>query len=128
MGDRPFRQAIAEKVRWYLGLDIDPEKQIIVIYESTEAMAAVMLAGAYYLFADISSVGYDTDIEFTNYLIKEIGVAVVPGSSFFCRPEDGQRFIRFCFSKTTETFERARKRLLKLQPTLRTRDLIHSRS
>lgn len=43
-GDRPFRQAIAEKVRWYLGLDIDPEKQITVTCGSTEAMAATMLA------------------------------------------------------------------------------------
>ena len=74
--------------------------------------------GAYYVFAAISGFGYKTDIEFTNYLIKEIGVAVVPGSSFFCLPEDGQRFIRFCFSKTTETLESARQRLLKLQPTL----------
>jgi aminotransferase len=38
--------------------------------------------GAYYTLADISSFGYQNDIEFTNYLIKEIGVAVVPGSSF----------------------------------------------
>lgn len=43
-GDRPFRQAIAEKVRWYLGLDIDPERQITVTCGSTEAMAATMLA------------------------------------------------------------------------------------
>jgi aminotransferase len=43
-GDRPFRQAIADKVRWYLGLDIDPEKQITVTCGSTEAMAATMLA------------------------------------------------------------------------------------
>lgn len=72
--------------------------------------------GAYYVFADISSFGYKSDIEFTNYLIKEIGVAVVPGSSFFHRPEDAQRFIRFCFSKTKETLQSARERLLKLQP------------
>lgn len=72
--------------------------------------------GAYYVFADISSFGYKNDIEFTNYLIKEIGVAVVPGSSFFHRPEDAQRFIRFCFSKTKETLQSARERLLKLQP------------
>lgn len=72
--------------------------------------------GAYYVFADISSFGYKSDIEFTNYLIKEVGVAVVPGSSFFHRPEDAQRFIRFCFSKTKETLQSARERLLKLQP------------
>jgi len=74
--------------------------------------------GAYYTLADISSFGYQNDIEFTNYLIKEIGVAVVPGSSFFFRPEDGKRFIRFCFSKRTETLHKAREQLLKLQQPL----------
>ncbi len=72
--------------------------------------------GAYYVLADISRFGYPTDIEFTNHLIKEIGVAVVPGSGFYCHPEDGRRFIRFCFSKTSETLKSARERLLKLQP------------
>src|SRR3569832_2212831 len=43
-GDKAFRHAIAEKVKWYLGLDIDPERQITVTCGSTEAMAAVMLA------------------------------------------------------------------------------------
>jgi len=76
-------------------------------------------SGAYYVFADISKFGYPNDIEFTQHLIKNIGVAVVPGSSFFCRPEDGHHFIRFCFSKTTQTIEAARERLLKLQATRR---------
>lgn len=75
--------------------------------------------GAYYVFADISRFGYKSDIEFTNHLIKNIGVAVVPGSSFFSRPEDGHSFIRFCFSKKPETLHAARERLLKLQPTLK---------
>ena len=43
-GDRAFREAIAKKVQWYLGLDINPETQITVTCGSTEAMAAVMLA------------------------------------------------------------------------------------
>ena len=72
--------------------------------------------GAYYVLADISNFGYQSDIEFTHYLIEEIGVAVVPGSGFFSQPEDGRRFIRFCFSKTPETLKSARERLLKLQP------------
>ena len=74
--------------------------------------------GAYYIFASTSGFGYSTDIEFTNYLIKEIGVAIVPGSSFFSKPEDGSQFIRFCFSKTPATLDAARSRLLKLQPKL----------
>ncbi|WP_242065088.1 pyridoxal phosphate-dependent aminotransferase [Nostoc sp. FACHB-133] len=75
--------------------------------------------GAYYIFADISKFGYKTDIEFTNYLIKEIGIAVVPGSSFFNQPENGNSFIRFCFSKKSETLQTASKKLLKLQSNLK---------
>jgi aspartate/methionine/tyrosine aminotransferase len=70
--------------------------------------------GAYYVFADISRFGYSSDVEFTRYLIKDIGVAVVPGSSFFKEPERGKSFIRFCFSKTVETLKAAQERLLKL--------------
>lgn len=75
--------------------------------------------GAYYVFANIAKFGYKTDIEFTNYLIKEIGVAVVPGSSFFSQPEKGNSFIRFCFSKKPETLKSAGERLLKLQSNLK---------
>ncbi len=71
--------------------------------------------GAYYVFADISKFGYKTDIEFTKYLIQEIGIAVVPGSSFFSKPENGKSFIRFCFSKNPETLDAASERLLKLK-------------
>jgi aminotransferase len=74
--------------------------------------------GAYYVLADISRFGYKTDVEFTLYLIKEIGVAVVPGSSFFSQPEAGSKFIRFCFSKKPETLAAAGDRLLKLQSIL----------
>ncbi|MEP0821159.1 aminotransferase class I/II-fold pyridoxal phosphate-dependent enzyme [Trichocoleus desertorum GB2-A4] len=55
--------------------------------------------GAYYVWADISRFGYPSDVEFTHHLIKEIGVAVVPGSSFFSDPKSGHSYIRFCFSK-----------------------------
>ncbi len=71
--------------------------------------------GAYYVLANISRFGYKTDLEFAKYLVKEIGVAVVPGSSFFSQPEAGKDFIRFCFSKKPETLAAASDRLLKLQ-------------
>lgn len=72
--------------------------------------------GAYYVFCDISKFGYDNDVKFTEYLVKDIGVAVVPGSSFF-RPNSavGRNFIRFCFAKKRETLEAARQRLLTLK-------------
>jgi aminotransferase len=72
--------------------------------------------GAYYVFCDISNFGYDNDVAFTEYLVKDIGVAVVPGSSFF-RPDSalGKNYIRFCFAKKPETLIAARERLLKLK-------------
>lgn len=75
--------------------------------------------GAYYVFSNISNFGYKTDVEFTHFLVKDIGVAVVPGSSFFSRPELGRKFVRFCFSKRPETLHAARLRLQKLRDTVR---------
>lgn len=75
--------------------------------------------GAYYIFSDISDFGYKTDVEFTHFLMKDIGVAVVPGSSFFSRPELGRKFVRFCFAKKQETLLAAKSRLQKLKDTVR---------
>lgn len=71
--------------------------------------------GAYYVFADISQFGYANDVDFVKYLIKEVGVAAVPGSSFFADSTLGKSFIRFCFSKKSETLQAAGERLLKLR-------------
>jgi aminotransferase len=70
--------------------------------------------GAYYVMADISSFGYPDDISFTKHLIEDVGVAAVPGSSFFEDPARGSQFIRFCFCKKYETLEEARTRLRRL--------------
>ena len=71
--------------------------------------------GAYYVMCDISEFGFVNDIEFTKHLIREIGVAVVPGSSFYHRPEMGSKFVRFCFCKKDDTLEAAAERLLRLK-------------
>lgn len=70
--------------------------------------------GAYYIFADVSSFGYPSGLDFTRYLIDHIGVAVVPGSSFFNTADEERSYVRFCFSKKPETLEAAHQRLLKL--------------
>lgn len=67
--------------------------------------------GAYYVFTDISKFGFKNDVEFTQFLVKQVGVAVVPGSSFFRPGELGHRYVRFCFSRKPETLEAARGRL-----------------
>jgi aminotransferase len=68
--------------------------------------------GAYYFFADFSAISRDDDVRFAEWLVKEIGVATVPGSSFY-RPgaAAGKRFTRFAFCKTQATLERAVERL-----------------
>ncbi|MBL8180697.1 MAG: aminotransferase class I/II-fold pyridoxal phosphate-dependent enzyme [Blastocatellia bacterium] len=70
--------------------------------------------GAYYVMADISNFGFANDVEFTRHLIQEIGVAVVPGSSFYHEPSMGSQMVRFCFCKKDETLEAAAERLQKL--------------
>ncbi len=72
-------------------------------------------AGAYYVMADISEFGFANDIEFTKHLIREIGVAVVPGSSFYHDPAMGSQMVRFCFCKKDETLDAAAERLARLQ-------------
>ncbi len=72
--------------------------------------------GAYYVMTDISAFGFPDDVEFTRHLIREIGVACVPGSSFYSVSQRGQQQVRFCFCKSDETLNRAAERLKKLHP------------
>jgi aminotransferase len=70
--------------------------------------------GAYYIMCDISDWGYPNDVEFSKFLVKDIGVATVPGSSFFSDPKAGKDIIRFTFCKREETLRAAEERLAKL--------------
>lgn len=70
--------------------------------------------GAYYIMTDIRAFGFANDIEFTKHLIREVGVACVPGSSFYSVPERGAQQVRFCFCKKDETLQLAAERLEKL--------------
>jgi aspartate/methionine/tyrosine aminotransferase len=72
--------------------------------------------GAYYVMTDIRNFGFANDVKFTKYLVKDIGVATVPGSSFYNDPRDGAQQIRFAFCKRDETLDEAAKRLRKLKP------------
>ena len=71
--------------------------------------------GAYYVMTDITNFGFENDIEFTKYMIREIGVAVVPGSSFYHDKHLGSQKVRFCFCKKDETLQAAAERLEKLK-------------
>ncbi len=68
--------------------------------------------GAYYIMVDISEFNFENDLEFCEWMIKEVGVAAVPGSSFF--KDDINHLIRFHYAKRKETLKKALKRLEKL--------------
>lgn len=72
--------------------------------------------GAYYIMADIRGFGANHDVDFAMNMVKDPGVAVVPGSSFFANPNDGRHLVRFCFSKRDETLHKAGERLRKMTP------------
>jgi aminotransferase len=81
--------------------------------------------GAYYIMTDIARFAdpdpvrfqADTkDVRFAKFLVEEIGVAVVPGSSFYNNAHDGASQVRFTFCKKEETLAAAEERLSKLRP------------
>ena len=81
--------------------------------------------GAYYVMTDITAFGFPDDRAFAQHLVQEIGVACVPGSSFYNDPRDGASQVRFAFCKREQTINAAAERLAKLvqarlvQPKLR---------
>ncbi len=71
--------------------------------------------GAYYIMADFSGLSSLSDSEFTRYLVKDIGIAVVPGSSFFHETQRASPYVRFCFCKKETTLQSARERLQRMR-------------
>jgi len=77
--------------------------------------------GAYYVLCDITPFGFDDDTAFAHWLVSKVGVAGVPGSSFYSQRELGKHLIRFTFCKTDELLRDAAERLA------RTRELAERR-
>ncbi|MEG6585279.1 aminotransferase class I/II-fold pyridoxal phosphate-dependent enzyme [Dendrosporobacter sp. 1207_IL3150] len=122
----PLQNAVAEAFRfdtkYYLELcEFYQERRDYLMKELENAgFKCIKPAGAYYIMADITPFGYDDDVKFAHFLAQEIGVAVVPGSTFY-RDEipDGKKFIRFCYCKKFETLQAAAARLAKLKDLIK---------
>lgn len=71
--------------------------------------------GAYYILADFSALSDTPDDVFARWMTADVGVATVPGSSFYGDGDLGRRFVRFAFCKKTETLARAAERLATLR-------------
>src|SRR5262245_9415431 len=70
--------------------------------------------GAYYVMTDISGTNFSDDVSFVRHLIEKLGVAAVPGSSFYSRNDTFSRYVRFCFCNKYETLEKARGQIQQL--------------
>jgi aminotransferase len=75
-------------------------------------------AGAYYIMTDIAAFGFRDDVAFARYLVRDVGVAAVPGSSFYQDAAKGRTKLRFCFCKRDETLAEADRRLQSLAPAV----------
>jgi len=71
--------------------------------------------GAYYIMTDIADLGFASDIDFARHLVEEVGVACVPGSSFYSTPGAGSQLARFCFCKRDDTLAAAAERLARIR-------------
>jgi aminotransferase len=98
---------------YYRGLREGYRERRDVLYEGLRAAGfrCDRPAGAYYVLADFSELDDRDDHAFARWLTAEVGVAPVPGSSFFHRPGDGKRLVRFAFCKTVDLLEEAAARL-----------------
>jgi aminotransferase len=89
------------------------KREVFLNYLDSAGLTYTKPQGAYYVMVDISEFGWDDDTAFCEWLAREVGVAAVPGSSFFREPV--KHLIRFHFAKQTATLQSAGERLLKLR-------------
>ena len=100
-----------------LARDYETKRDLMMEILGRHGFTAYQPGGAYYVMADVSRFGFASDSEFAQYLVKEIGVATVPGSSFYIDPSAAPQTVRFCFSKRDETLHEADRRLARLSVT-----------
>ncbi|MFM9029776.1 MAG: pyridoxal phosphate-dependent aminotransferase [Opitutaceae bacterium] len=100
---------------YYDGLSAEyaASRDVLLGYLDQTGLSYTRPEGAYFVMLDISPFGYASDVEFAHWMTREIGVAPVPGSSFFAGPEN--RYVRLNFAKRPATLHAAGERLLRLR-------------
>jgi aspartate/methionine/tyrosine aminotransferase len=99
----------------HLSTDYVQRRDAIVAVLERTGFKPFVPRGAYYVMADISAFGFPDDQTFAAHLVENIGVAAVPGSSFFEHASLGSQLIRFCFCKKFDTLAAAEERLTRLR-------------
>ena len=94
--------------------DYQAKRDVMMDILGRHGFTAYSPGGAYYTMVDVSRFGFSSDSEFAQHLVKDIGVATIPGSSFYSDPSTAPQTVRFCFSKRDETLFEADRRLARL--------------
>ena len=117
----PLQQAGAMALGWgdeyYAGLanEYIGRREHILETLTDAGFRCFVPRGAYYVMTDISGLNVSDDVTFVRYLIETLGVAAVPGSSFYAQASGGRQQVRFCFCKKYETLNMARLQIQKLK-------------
>lgn len=96
-----------------LAAEYAASRDVLLSYLDRTGLNYTRPEGAYFVMLDVSPFGYASDVEFAHWMTHEIGVAPVPGSSFFATGEN--RYVRLNFAKRPATLHAAGERLLKLR-------------
>jgi len=98
---------------YYDDLQASYAARLAALTEACEAagLNVIRPQGAYYMLADVSRLGFDSDQKASAHLLASAGVTSVPGSSFYAEPADGRSQVRFCFAKKPAELDEACRRL-----------------
>jgi aspartate/methionine/tyrosine aminotransferase len=99
--------------------DYRRRRDIMIPYLREAGFECTAPDGAYYVMTDVAGLGGMDDVAFVRRLVEEVGVAGVPGSSFYSPKELGRTKVRFMFAKRDETLREAGNRLMKARDILR---------
>jgi aspartate/methionine/tyrosine aminotransferase len=99
----------------HLALDYRARRHIMVEALAEAGFTFSVPEGAYYILADFSGLSDMDDVSFAKWMAEEIGVAAVPGSSFYHHRELGRSLVRFAFCKRIDTLKRASERLARVR-------------
>lgn len=117
----PLQEAGAVSLRfpkaYYRGLAAmyEEKRNLMLTILSSAGFRPFIPHGAYYIMTDITGFGATDDVAFTHRLVAEVGVAAVPGSSFYHAPALGRGHIRFAFPKRAETLAQVADRLARVR-------------
>ncbi len=115
----PLQHAVVTALGWgpdyYAGLakEYQSRRDLLLGYLDQTGLAYSRPEGAYFVMLDVTPLGFTSDVECAHWMAREIGVAPVPGSSFFPYPEN--RYVRLNFAKSAPVLRAAGERLIKLR-------------